>query len=562
VLFRRAPTHSDLIGRDLLVLHELTHQWFGDFTTMRWFDDLWLKEGFAQYMAYQSLASLKPNENIWKRFYETIKPAAYAIDSTQGTTPIYQDIPNLQDAKSAYGAIVYSKAPAVLKQLAFVLGADAFRDGLRAYLKDHAYSSADWSDLVHALEHASGQPLDQWATMWIRHRGMPQVDVAWDCQGGRLTRLSLSQHDVLGTGDTWPIATEVLLNYGDGSPSRIRVNLNQKSAEVREALGKPCPDWVFGNDQDEASGRFLLDEASQKSVMDHLGDVRDPFLRALLWGSLWDGVRETKLAPRDYLGLGAKLAPIEMDESILQSILGRATTALHRYVSASTRGKFVPALEALAADRMVDSTDQSLRITWFRALRGVAETPEGLGKLKALLSGQLSVPGVPLRPLDRWSLVTSLIALGDPEADAIFNAEKLRDHSGEGQKYAFAAEAARPDGATKRKYFDDYLHNPTRPEDWIDQSLGPFNFWNQSALTKSYLKPALEALPQIKCERKIFFLVGWLNAFVEGQQSPEAQAEVTNFLRAAPLDQDLKLKILQVKDELDRTVAIRQRFPD
>ncbi|HSB75642.1 MAG TPA: M1 family aminopeptidase, partial [Terriglobales bacterium] len=114
VLFRTAPTHNDLLGRDLLVLHELTHQWFGDLTTMRWFDDLWLKEGFAQYMAYQALDALKPGEHIWKRFYESIKPAAYAIDSTQGTTPIYQDIPNLKDAKSAYGAIVYSKAPGVL----------------------------------------------------------------------------------------------------------------------------------------------------------------------------------------------------------------------------------------------------------------------------------------------------------------------------------------------------------------------------------------------------------------------------------------------------------------
>jgi hypothetical protein len=129
---------------------------------MRWFDDLWLKEGFAQYMAYQTLASLKPGENMWKRFYESIKPPAYEIDSTQGTTPIYQDIPNLKDAKSAYGAIVYSKAPAVLKQLAFVLGPENFRNGLRLYLKDHAYSNAEWSDLVHALEKVSGRSLDRW----------------------------------------------------------------------------------------------------------------------------------------------------------------------------------------------------------------------------------------------------------------------------------------------------------------------------------------------------------------------------------------------------------------
>src|SRR5437763_1112430 len=211
VLFRVAPTHSDHLNRDILVLHELTHQWFGDFTTMRWFDDLWLKEGFAQYMAYATRAAIRPDESetVWKRFYETIKPPAYAIDATKGTTPIYQNIPNLQDAKSAYGAIVYSKAPGVLKQLAFVLGDAPFRNGLRLYLKEHAYGNAEWNDLVGAFERSSGQKLDRWAEMWIRHRGMPQVAVSWSCEGGKLKRLTLSQHDVLNEGGVWPIATEI-----------------------------------------------------------------------------------------------------------------------------------------------------------------------------------------------------------------------------------------------------------------------------------------------------------------------------------------------------------------
>src|SRR5262245_38552259 len=181
ILFRTAPTHSDRLNRDILLLHELTHQWFGDLVTMRWFDDLWLKEGFAQYMAYHALNSLKPNENVWKRFYQAIKPAAYGIDSTQGTTPIYQEIPNLKDAKSAYGAIVYSKAPGVIKQLAFVVGERQFRSGLRLYLKEHAYANAEWSDLVHALERTSKKPLGEWADAWIKRRGMPQVDVSWSC---------------------------------------------------------------------------------------------------------------------------------------------------------------------------------------------------------------------------------------------------------------------------------------------------------------------------------------------------------------------------------------------
>jgi aminopeptidase N len=560
VLFRTAPTRTDRLNRDLLVLHELTHQWFGDLVTMRWFDDLWLKEGFANYMAYQTLASLKPNENVWKRFYESIKPAAYEIDSTEGTTPIYQDIPNLEEAKSAYGAIVYSKAPAVLKQLVFVLGPENFRNGLRLYLKDHAYSNAEWSDLVHALEEVSGRSLARWAEMWIRHRGMPQVNVTWSCDGGRLRQLSLSQNDVLGGAEIWPLAAQVLLEEPDGQPVRLRVELDTPAVAAPEAVGKPCPSFVFANDEDFAYGRFLLDPASRAAVMSRVGSVHDPFLRTLLWGSLWESVRQADLAPRGYIALAQRLLPVETDESLTASILSHTATALHRYVSVRTRREFASAFESMAADHMVQGSDQDLRITWFRALGALAETPQGLARLEAILDGQLAVPGVQLRPLDRWRLVTALIALGDPHSQDVFQVERARQPGGDGPEYAYAAEAARPDRATKRKYFDDYLHNSSRPEDWIEQSLGAFNYWNQPALTQPYLKPALEALPEIKRSRKIFFLMAWLSAFVEGQQSPGAQAEVHQYLRAATLDKDLRLKILQVVDELDRTVKIRKKY--
>jgi aminopeptidase N len=562
VLFRVAPTHSDHLNRDILVLHELSHQWFGDFTTMRWFDDLWLKEGFAQYMAYQALASIKPDENIWKRFYQSIKPAAYSIDSSKGTTPIYQDIANLQDAKSAYGAIVYSKAPGVLKQLAFVLGVENFRDGLRLYLKEHAYANAEWSDLVRAFERVSGKPLQDWAAMWIRHRGMPQVDVAWSCdKQNRIDHFSLTQEDVLGEGGVWPLAIEILLAYGDRAPVHLRAELNAKKAPWQDAVGKPCPQYVFLNDQDHAYGRFLLDERSREAVIEQLGGISDAFQRALLWGSLWDAVREAQYAPRDFLQLALLLLPAESDESLAQTLIGHLATGLHRYVSPKVRAEIAPQAETLASDRMLHTPNQDLRIIWFRGFRAIAESEPGRAELKSLLAGRLTVPGVELRALDRWTMVTALIALNDPEEEAFFATEQKRDDTGDGQKYAYVAQAARPERASKQRYFNDYLNVSSHPEDWIEQSLGAFNYWNQSELTLPYLKPALEALPQVKRERKIFFLLGWLNAFLGGQQSAAAEAQVRAFLRTAPLDKDLQLKILEVSDELERTVKIRQRYP-
>jgi len=562
ILFRTAPTHSDRLNRDILLLHELTHQWFGDQVTMRWFDDLWLKEGFAQYMAYHALNSLKPNENVWKRFYQAIKPAAYAIDSTQGTTPIYQDILNLKDAKSAYGAIVYSKAPGVIKQLAFVTGEDHFRDGLRLYLKEHVYSNAEWNDLVKALERVSNKPLGPWADAWIKRRGMPQVDVAWSCgRKGELTstRIALSQKDVLNEGGLWPIATKVLVNYGK-TATQTRVEWKTEKTEFVTGKGGECPRYVFANYQDEAYGRFLLDPASREVVMSELGSMNDVFERTLLWGSLWDSVRVAEMDPREYIDLALRNLPTEKDELLAQSIIGRTITALHRYVSPETRTQLAPKMETLAADQMLQSPSQDMRITWFRALRGVAETEKARGELKDMLSGKLTVPGVELRPLDRWNIVEALVAQNDPDAPAVLAAEEKRDPSGDGKKYAYMAAAARPDAETKKRYFDEYLHDAARPEDWIEFSLGSFNWWNQPDLTLPYLRPALDALPQVKSERKIFFMLAWLNAFIGGQQSAAAQKQVHDFLNGATLDKDLRLKILEVVDELDRTVKIREKY--
>ena len=565
VLFRTAPTRTNLFNRDILVLHELTHQWFGDFTTMRWFDDLWLKEGFAQYMAYQSLAAQnRPqdggSETVWKRFFEAIKPAAYAIDQTQGTTPIYQDIPNLKDAKSAYGAIVYQKAPAVIKQLAFVLGAENFRKGLSLYLAQHRYGNARWSDLIQAFESASGKPLGPWAEDWITHRGMPAVDVAWNCEAGKIASFTLSQKDVLHEGHTWPIAAEALLGYPDGTSKTVPYSFSTPSAQLRAAIGQACPAYVFANASDQGYGLFLLDDRSQAYVTAQIATLPSLFERTLLWGSLWASVQNARMAPAEYLALALRSLPGERDEALTASILGHSATALERYIPPATRHQLTPQFAAVAVDRMMHDKDQDLRIVFFRSLASFAEAPAARAGIRALLAGKIAVPGVALRAQDRWRLVTALVSFDDPEAGSLLADEEKRDPTGDGQRFAWIARAAHPDKATKQAYFKEYLRNPERPEDWIEGSLGAFNAWNQAELTGPYLKPALDALGQIKRTRRIFFLVDWLGSFIGGQQTAAAQAEVYSYLKTQTVEPDLRRKILEVEDELDRTVRIRERW--
>ncbi len=561
VLFRTTPTKGDKLNRASLVLHELAHQWFGDLVTMRWFDDLWLKEGFANYMAYHAMAAIYDEREMWKRFYQRHKPLAYGIDATKGTTPIYQEVRNLKDAKSAYGAIVYQKAPSLLRALSFLIGADKFRDGVRLFLREHAYANAEWGDLIRAFEKSSQQQLGDWANAWVRQRGMPQVEADWSCDAqGRIERFIVKQRDALGEGQRWPIKTQLLLAYADGSNQRLAAQFNSASASIREAVGKSCPVFVFGNDEDFGYGRFLLDALSRQAIAERVGMVEDAFLRTLLWGALWESVREAELPPDEFLQLALKALPQERDEDLTASLLGHATTAYQRYLSPQQQTAQATRFESLCFERAQKAEDLGLRITFFRAFRAIASTVQARQQLKDLLASKLVLPGIELKPLDRWQIVTKLLAVKDAEAEALLAAERQRDTSDDGRKQAYLAEAARGDAATKQRYFTDYLQNPAVPEDWVEGSLSSFNAWNQSALTLAYLKPALAALPQVKRTRKIFFVLAWLNAFIGGQQSAEALAQVQEFLRTSKLDRDLELKVLEVMDELERTVRIRAKY--
>ena len=564
VLFRTMPTRGDKLGRASLVLHELAHQWFGDLVTMRWFDDLWLKEGFANFMAYHALAAIYDQNEIWKRFYQAHKPLAYTIDATKGTTPIYQEVMNLKDAKSAYGAIVYQKAPSLLRALSFVIGEEKFRDGVRLFLKEQAYGNAEWGELIQAFEKSSKQNLATWADVWIRRRGMPQIDVEWSCDAqGLINRFELRQRDVLNEGGLWPIRTQLLLAYDVEKSLRVNAQIKGPQATVRDAIGKKCPAYVFGNDGDFGYGRFMLDERSRKTVIERIAKINDSFHRTMLWGALWDAVREADMNPSEYIELALKSLPEENDEELTQNILDRAARAYQRYLSNSRQTAIARQIESLAFDRMMkagDATNSGLRITYFRAFRSIATTAEARQRLKDILSNNLKVPGVEIKPLDRWRIITALLIESDAEAENLLETERKRDLSDDGRKQAYIAEAARADPETKRRYFGDYLNKRSIPEDWVEGSLIPFNSYNQSQLTLPYLRPALENLPQVKRERKIFFVLAWLNAFIGEQRSPEALDQVREFIRANKIDRDLELKILEVVDELERTVRIRNKF--
>jgi aminopeptidase N len=562
-IFRERPTLPRRLGRFSTILHEVAHQWFGDLVTMRWFDDLWLKEGFATFMAAEALADIDPGADAWKTFYLANKPPAYAVDQTLGTRPLWQELDNLDQAKSNYGAIVYNKAPAVLRQLEYLVGRFAFRAGVRRFLARFAYGNATWRDLLNSVSATSGRPLAAFGRDFMLRPGMPVVEQRLTVRNGRISRLTLAQRPAqpLSGPAPWGERTEVLLVYRGRAPVVIPVELRARETEVTAARGQPAPEFVFANARDYGYFLLLLDSATVRAIGDGgLASAGSPFLRAMLWGALWDQVRASRLAPARFAGVALRDLPAETDEQIVPFVLARLGRAVAAYLPPMERDSLQPAVERMLWTQAGDAgSPYGIRKAYLDAFIGLARSPAGVARLDTLFSAD-SAAGEPLRDPTRWEIVTRLLTLNTPQAQARYAAQQARDTTPDGRRRAFIAGAAREGRETKRSYFTRYFGDPTLNEEWAAGSLGAFNAIEHEALTLPYLRPALDSLGFIQTNRRIFFLESWLGAFLTGQTGDSAFATVQRYLDQHPaLPEDLRRKVLQYEDELARTVKIRQR---
>jgi aminopeptidase N len=272
-------------------------------------------------------------------------------------------------------------------------------------------------------------------------------------------------------------------------------------------------------------------------------------------------VRAVKMPPLDFVQNALKTLPDERDEDLARNQLERIARAYQRYLTSQQQKTVLPALDNLCLRQIQrEEIETGTRINYLRMLFSIAKTPAARNFLKKLLSGEATVPGIQLRAADRWRILANLLANGDEEAERLFSMEKSRDNGNEARKQAYVAEAARADAETKRRYFDDYLNNKNLPEDWIETSLANFNSPNQPNLTLPFLKSALAELPRIQQTRKIFYFLAWLKAFIGGQESVDAWRIVQHFLASSRLNQNLKLKVFEISDDLERAIRIRQKF--
>jgi len=293
-----SATQNQLLGRASVISHETSHMWFGDLVTMRWFNDVWMKEVMANFMAAKIVNPSFPQVNHALRFLMEYYPAAYDVDRTAGSNPIRQELANLNEAGTLYGNIIYDKAPIAMRQLELITGEEGFRDGLRDYLHQYAFGNATWLDLVRILdERGRGTSIAAWSRAWIEMRGRPEIRTALRLDAsGRISSLTLTESDPLKRGLVWPQRVQVALGYPDHI-EKLDVSMDGRETEVLKARGMKQALYVIPNGAGLGYGLFLLDDATRRYLIEHIESIPDALTRGSAWVTLWDAMLDGEVRP-------------------------------------------------------------------------------------------------------------------------------------------------------------------------------------------------------------------------------------------------------------------------
>ncbi len=527
---------SDRLARAILVSHEISHLWFGDLVTMRWFDDVWLKEVYANFFADKIAGDDFPRVDRDLRFLIAHMPSAYDADRVDaGTRPIRQPLDNLAGAGALYGPIIYDKAPAVMRQLEARLGDAGLRAGLREYLTAHAWGNASWDDLVAALAPHDSGDLRRWARVWVDEKGLPRVQVfAERDRSGRLTRLSLVQSDDAGRGRVWGERVEVLV----GTRWRTRafpVTLDRPGVDVPGAVGlKPL--WILPDRRGLGYARFVLDPATNAYFLARgPSAVREPAARTIAWLALWDEVRAGELAPRAFLESVERALPSEREELVAARLLRWVRMIDDRWLTPRRAAAGAPALEAMLRRGVARSREASLKKEYFKTLARVARTPESTDWLESVWRGDERVPGLELDEDDRLDLSLELAVRRGAAGEALLDAEAARLKNPDRRaRLAFLRAAASSD-PVRRRAFLETLRTPEgrRRQAWVEDALGLLNHPLREREALALLPEELALLPEARRTGDVFFPNSWLTAVLSGHGSATAAAAARAFLKSA-----------------------------
>lgn len=449
LVFRSHVPEKMYMSRANVILHEMAHMWFGDLVTMSWWDDLWLNESFAEFMAYLAMAEGTRFKGGWAGFNSERKNWAYRQDQLSSTHPIVADMVDIEAVNANFDGITYAKGASVLQQLVAHVGRENFVAGIQRYFAEHAFANTTLKDLFDQLEATSGRSLDSWAATWLQTAGVNTLRPALLIDGDTYTSVAITQTPPLiplGSGELRPhrLAIGLYDIAGDAITLRTSVELDVVGALtlVPELVGQKVADLLLINDRDLSYAKLRFDPRSLATLKTHLGKVSDPLTRALCWAAVWDMHRDGEISSNDFLDIAFAGIPGENDDAVVSITLSQMYTSVEAYSTDAARDamrlKLANGLEALTKSA---SPGSDLQLLFARAFAQNAVTPAHIQSVRALLNG--SAPGLIVDTDQRWFFIIALTERGAVERAEI-DAELVRDNTTSGNCFFETAIAAMP----------------------------------------------------------------------------------------------------------------------
>ncbi len=561
LMLDESATVNQQMNRASTIAHETAHMWFGDLVTMRWFNDVWTKEVFANFMAAKIVNPSFPQFNHELRFLLAHYPAAYEVDRTAGANAIRQPLANLDEAGTLYGAIIYEKAPIVMRNLETLVGAEKFRDGLREYLRRYQFANATWPDLIGILASKTDENLGAWSHAWVEEPGRPTIATDLAIADGTIATLGFTQADPLKRGLVWNQQMMVTLGYAAGDRT-LPVRLSGPRADVPAASGLDAPRFVLPNGGGIAYGAIELDARSRTWLLAHLPEIADPVTRGSAWVTLGDELLRGVVPPPAFVDLALAALPLEPDELNAQQALAYTRDTYWHFLNADARRAIAPRLESMLREQMARAKSPSQKSSFFRAYRDTALTPEGVAWLERVWRTQETIPGLTFAEVDYLDMALQIAVRQVDDWRRVLDEQLQRTLNPDRKaRFAFVMPALDADPAVRARFFESLHDVKNRAhEPWVLEGLTYLHHPLRAEASERFIRPALDMLRDIQRTGDIFFPKRWMDATLSGHASPRAAQTVRAFLDTLPPDYPARLRmtIEASADELFRASRIAQ----
>ena len=552
--------------RTSVILHEMAHMWFGDLVTMKWWDDLWLNESFAEWACYWAEAEVTEFTDAWTGFANARKTTGYTQDQLPTTHPIAADNFDLQAVEVNFDMITYAKGASVLKQLVAWVGLEPFLEGLRAYFKEFEFANPEFKDLLAALEKSSGRELQGWAQEWLQTAGVNTLAPEFTLDdAGNFTSLTVRQT----AHPDWPTLRRHRLGIGlynfNASGALVRtdyleIDVEGETTEVADAVGKKQPDLLLLNDNDHAYAKIRLDERSLATALSSLSKIEDSLPRALVWSAAWDMTRDAELSISDYVELVLANIGEETDAWGVTRIPANTALAVATYSAPAKRAALEARWEAGLRELLgAAAAGSDHQLTFARSFAAAAHTDGAIADLKGLLDGSLTFDGLEIDQDLRWSLISGLARAG-AFGEAEIAAELERDKTISGQEKAAAARASQPLAEAKAAAWEAVMVSTSTPNETMRSTAVAFQQPGQEEIlgeyVEKYLTAADTAWEHLGSHKASVALAQLFPRFLP---SPELLERCDAWLASSPAEPAAKRYVREGRDSAARALAAQAK---